>query len=109
MKYLRLSFGVAFLLLSIIAQGGGIVTNTNQSAAWVRMYARDASRDLDAVFYNPAGLTALGKGLYFSINNQTLLSTRTIKNDYTALNSHDYKGNVSAPIFPGIYGAYSTQ
>jgi len=108
MKHLRLSFGITFLLVSIIAQGGGIVTNTNQSAAWVRMYARDASRDLDAVYYNPAGLTALGKGIYFSLNNQSLFSTRTIKNNYPYLNSHEYIGNVSAPIFPSFYGAYST-
>jgi long-subunit fatty acid transport protein len=108
MKLFKASLGLAFLLVSVIAQGGGIVTNTNQSAAWVRMYARDASQDLDAVYYNPAGLTALGKGLYFSINNQSLFSTRTIKNNYPYLNSHDYIGNVSAPLFPGIYGAYST-
>jgi long-subunit fatty acid transport protein len=108
MKLFKASLGLAFLLVSVIAQGGGIVTNTNQSAAWVRMYARDASQDLDAVYYNPAGLTALGKGLYFSINNQSLFSTRTIKNDYSALNSHEYKGDVSAPIYPTIYAAYST-
>jgi Long-chain fatty acid transport protein len=107
MKHLKLIIGTAFSLLSLIVQGGGIVTNTNQSAAWVRMYARDASTDIDAVYYNPAGLTMLGKGLFFSINNQTLFSTRTIKNNYPYLNSHEYIGNVSAPVFPGIYGAYS--
>ena len=32
---------------------GGIVTNTNQSAAWVRWLVRDASLGIDAVYYNP--------------------------------------------------------
>ncbi len=123
MKHLKMSFGIAFLLVNMLAQGGGIVTNTNQSAAWVRMFARDASRDLDAVYYNPAGLTALKKGLYFSLNNQSLFSTRRIKNNYYPLEYKGYTGtgtlspggsykgyvgNVSAPVFPGIYAAYST-
>src|SRR6266542_5320994 len=108
MKKIQLTLGLAFLLVNTMVYGGGIVTNTNQSAAWVRMYARDASRDMDAVYYNPAGLTAFGKGLYFSINNLSLFSTRTIKNNYPYLNSSEYQGKVSAPLFPCLYGAYST-
>jgi len=108
MKPIKLTIVLALLFVSLVAQGGGIVTNTNQSAAWVRMFARDASRDLDAVYYNPAGLTALKKGVYFSINNQTLFSKRYIKNDYPYLNSHEYVGKISVPIYPGFFAAYST-
>lgn len=108
MKLLKLFLGATFLLVTVIVRGGGIVTNTNQSAAWVRMFARDASQDLDAVYYNPAGLTSLSKGIYFSLNNLSLLSTRRIKDNYPYLNSQSYIGDVSAPIFPCIYGAYST-
>jgi len=49
---------------------GGIVTNTNQSAAWVRWLVRDASLGIDAVYYNPAGLTKLDNGFHLSLNNQ---------------------------------------
>ena len=108
MKPIKLTIVLALLFVSLVAQGGGIVTNTNQSAAWVRMFARDASRDLDAVYYNPAGLTALPKGLYFSANNLSLFSTRTIKNNYSALNSSEYTGDVSAPVFPTFYAIYRT-
>jgi long-subunit fatty acid transport protein len=108
MKHLKLTIGLAFLLLNVMVYGGGIVTNTNQSAAWVRMFARDASTDLDAVYYNPAGLTALGKGFYFSLNNQFIFSKRYVKNNYPYLNNHEYIGDIVAPVFPGIYGAYST-
>ncbi len=45
--------------LAAMAFGGGIVTNTNQSAAWVRTMVRDASTDADAVYFNPAGLIKL--------------------------------------------------
>ena len=108
MNQLKLSIGFFLLLLSTFVQGGGIVTNTNQSVGWVRMLSRDASLEIDAAYSNPAGLTALGKGLFFSVSNQTIFSTRTIKNNYSNLNSDEYKGKIFAPIFPTIYGAYST-
>ena len=42
--------------------GGGLLTNYNQSAQYVRMLSRNASLDIDGVFYNPAGLTSLRMG-----------------------------------------------
>jgi long-chain fatty acid transport protein len=41
---------VAILSLPIFSYSGGIVTNQNQSASYIRMFARDASTDIDAVF-----------------------------------------------------------
>ena len=106
MKHLKLLLLTSFALCSFYVFGGGIVTNTNQSASWARMYARDASRDLDAVYYNPAGVTGLGQGLFLSLNNQSIISTRKISNNYPYLNNKDYKGDVSAPVFPQFYGVY---
>lgn len=85
---------------------GGLYTNTNQSALYTRSMVRDASTDIDAVFYNPAGLTQLGDGLYFSLNNQTILQDKTVESDYNMLNISSYDGKVNAPLFPGIYGAF---
>ncbi len=85
---------------------GGLVTNTNQSAAWVRLPVRDASIDVDAVYYNPAGVMKLDNGLHVSLSNQTIFQTREIKSNYPYLNSGDYKGSVSAPVFPSIYAVY---
>jgi len=87
---------------------GGIVTNSNQSAAYVRMLARDASYNIDAVYFNPAGLTLLKDGFHFSLNNQTIWQDRSIKTNYPYLNQSEYKGKVTAPLFPGIYAAYKT-
>jgi long-subunit fatty acid transport protein len=99
-----LSFAVS---LSSILMAGGIVTNTNQSAMFTRLQARDATIGIDAVYFNPAGLNFLpNNGLYFSLNNQTLGQTRTITSDYLYLNNSEYLGKVSAPLFPGIYAAY---
>ena len=101
---------IGLLSLPFFSYSGGIVHNTNQSAAWVRMFARDASTSIDAVFYNPAGLTKLGDGFYVSINNQTLFQNRTITSDYMYLNNTpvDYEGAVTVPVMPSIYAAYNT-
>jgi long-chain fatty acid transport protein len=95
-----------------LVMAGGIVTNTNQSASWVRMPAQDATRNIDAVFYNPAGLFKLKNGFHFSINNQYITQQQKVENFYKGpgdaygLNQSLYKGTVTAPFFPGIYGVY---
>jgi len=89
---------------------GGLVTNTNQSALYTRLQSRNASTSIDAVYYNPAGLTKLSDGFHFSLNNQTIGQTKTITTNYDHLNGNpkDYVGKVSAPFFPGIYAVYKT-
>lgn len=87
---------------------GGIVTNTNQSSAWVRLLVRDATTDIDAVYFNPAGLTKLNDGLHFSVSNQYIAQGKEVLNNYTFLNDGLYKGDVKAPVFPDIYAAYKT-
>jgi len=106
MKKFTLLF-VGILLFPFFSNAGGIVTNTNQSAAWVRMFARDASTGIDAVYFNPAGLAKLENGLYISLNEQLVIQNRYISADYPNLNNNgEYEGSVFAPIFPGIYLAY---
>lgn len=103
----KLSFIFIAVFITNIAMAGGIITNTNQSVEYVRMQARDATLGIDATYFNPAGLTLLpNDGFYLSLNNQTLGQTRTIKSDYVNLNEGTYKGDISAPFFPGIYAVY---
>ena len=87
---------------------GGLVTNTNHSAYMVRLISRQASMNVDATYYNPAGLTKLEDGFHFSLNNQIIGQTKTITNDYYFLTEKptEYIGTVSAPIFPGVYAVY---
>jgi long-subunit fatty acid transport protein len=91
---------------------GGLVTNTNQSASWVRLPARDASTEIDAVYFNPAGLMKLDNGFHFSISNQIISQNKEVENFYKGpgdaygLNESLFIGKVSAPIFPSVYAAY---
>ena len=94
------------LLLVSAVMAGGIVTNTNQSADFIRMLNRNASLDVDAVYYNPAGLTSLNEGLHFYLSNQTITQDRTVKSTAATLNSDKFEGTTFVPVFPNFYVAY---
>jgi len=101
---------VAGTLISGSVLAGGLVTNNNQSAMFTRTQNRNASTGIDAVFYNPAGLTKLGNGFFASVNNQTIFQTQTVTNNYQYLNGtlpRTFIGDVKAPIYPGVYVVYN--
>ncbi|HBE43611.1 MAG TPA: hypothetical protein DDW27_20930 [Bacteroidales bacterium] len=103
---------IAAILIAGSIYAGGLVTNNNHSALFTRMQNRNSSTLIDATYFNPAGLTRLGNGLYVSLNNQTIGQTRTITNDYMFLNGvsasspREYEGKVSAPVYPAAYIAF---
>ena len=106
----KLLIFVFAVLISGSLLAGGLVTNTNQSAMFTRLQNRNASTDIDAVYYNPAGVTRLGNGLFLSVNNQFITQTQKVISTYEFLSGQpkEYVGNVSAPLFPGVYLAYNT-
>ncbi|HLN54865.1 MAG TPA: hypothetical protein VK207_02670 [Bacteroidales bacterium] len=103
-----LTFAAAMLITGSL-WAGGLVTNNNQSAYFTRLQNRNASTTVDAVYYNPAGLTKLGTGFFASINNQTINQTKTVTstNPTIAGQPRDFVGKVSAPVFPGVYAAFN--
>ncbi len=107
MRKFTLNLLILFLAVSF-SYAGGIVTNTNQSSAWVRLLVRDATTEIDAVYFNPAGLTKLNDGFHFSISTQYITQRKEVLNNYPFLNDGLYKGEVKIPIFPGVYAAYKT-
>ncbi|MGD9994058.1 MAG: OmpP1/FadL family transporter [Salinivirgaceae bacterium] len=85
---------------------GGIVTNTNQSAQFVRMLSRNASTQIDAVYFNPAGVVRMDDGFHFSLHNQTIFQTKTITSDFALLKNKEFVGDVKAPLFPSFFAVY---
>lgn len=91
---------------------GGILTNTNQSAHFIRMVARDASLQIDAAYTNPAGLVKLNDGFHFSSTNQSAFQTRTITSTFAPFAgfggnaTKEFEGKASAPIIPSLQAAY---
>ncbi|HHS13337.1 MAG TPA: hypothetical protein ENN03_06160, partial [bacterium] len=97
------------LLLLVMVQGafaGGILTNTNQSVQFVRMLSRNASTDIDAVYFNPAGITLLADGFHFAIYSQTITQGRIVTSTLPTLNQAKYEGDTFVPVFPSLYAVY---
>jgi long-chain fatty acid transport protein len=97
----------AVLVLCVVPMTfGQIVTNSNQSVEYIRMMSRNASTDIDAVYYNPAGLTQMKNGFHLALHNQTIIQDKTVENLNPFLNEKTYVGDVNVPIFPNIYAVY---
>ena len=108
MKTLRFTPLVILLVFSI-ALGGGIVTNTNHSAAYLRTLNRNATTEVDAAYFNPAGITKLCNGLHLSFSNQSILQTKEVNNNYQYLNEGTFTGDVKALFFPNFYAVYKME
>jgi long-subunit fatty acid transport protein len=105
--YMKKILGLIVLVFpGTLVFAGGLVTNTNQSAAWVRMPSQNATTSIAAVYFNPAGVMRLNNGFHVSFSNQIISQTREVTNDYPALNTATYEGSVFAPLFPSVYAVY---
>lgn len=105
----KLTFAAAMLMLANITFGGGLLTNSNQSAQFIRMLSRNASLDIDAVYYNPAGLSKLQDGWHFALYNQTIFQDKNVYSGYPLLNDPNYLGTVSVPFYPNAYAVYKKE
>ncbi|MFN2395409.1 MAG: OmpP1/FadL family transporter [Bacteroidales bacterium] len=104
----EISFILLAILLPLSAWSGGIVTNTNQSASFIRKPVQDAVIDATGTYYNPAGLAFLEDGFHLSLNNQTISQTRNITSTFPGMLNTEFEGKVSAPLFPTVYAVYKT-
>ncbi len=102
----KLSFFVASIMLIQVAFAGGILTNTNQSAQFIRMLSRNASADIDGVYFNPAGLVKMEDGWHFAFHSQTIFQDKTIDTKFSLLNDGYYVGKVNVPVFPSAFAVY---
>lgn len=96
----------AILMLAPLVYAGGLLTNTNQSAQFIRMMSRNASLDIDAVYFNPAGLIKLEDGWHFAAYSQTILQKKPIDSGFPLLNDGYYEGVVNVPVFPTAFAVY---
>lgn len=103
----KLTFAIALFMLGNFAFAGGLLTNTNQSAQYIRMMSRNASIDIDAVYFNPAGIIKLEDGWHFAFYSQTIFQDKNVKSGFPGLNNDGvYKGVVKVPVFPSAFAVY---
>ena len=104
MKKLIVFTGVILCFCQVFA--GGLLTNGNQSAQYIRMLSRNASTSVDAVYYNPAGLMMMDNGFYITLQNQSLFQSKTVESGFPLLHTAKYDGMLTAPIFPTAFAVY---
>ena len=130
MKYQKTLIAAALLAMTTPLQAGGLLTNTNQSIAFNRNFARVGAIGIDGVYFNPAGVVFLDQGFHLSLNFQNVYQTREITSSFTvpafqqipslqpfsqpfllnggqADGSKFYKGKASVPILPSFQVAYN--
>ena len=105
----KLTLFAALLMLIQVAFAGGLLTNTNQSAQFIRMLSRNASTDIDAVYFNPAGLIKLQDGWHFAFYSQTIFQDKTVDSKFPLLNDGHYVGKVQVPVFPTAFAVYKKE
>ena len=120
------------LIVSIPTFAGGLLTNTNQHAAFLRMLSRGATFEIDGALSNPAGLAFLpNDGFHMGLSVQSAFQTRNIDASFYTYNgiamnngspvmvdgkpvptksdnpfNKYYKGKAAAPVIPSVFAAY---
>lgn len=106
---------VATMMIATSAFAGGPMTNTNQSASFLRSIARGTSLDPDAVYNNPAGVVFMENGFHIGLNDQMAAQTRTISSTYGAfamgaenrgMATKEFQGEVFSPVIPSVHLAW---
>ena len=70
-------FNFQFSILNFI-HAGGMMSNTNQNAAFIRNPARDGAIGIDGVYSNPAGVALMPEGWHMSLNWQLAWQRRIV-------------------------------
>ena len=97
------------------AFAGGLLTNTNQNAAFVRNFAQEGKIDLTSIYANPAGGAFLENGWHLSLNSQTAFQQRNIETTFPLFKynyenpseTHLFEGQATAPVVPSFTVSYN--
>jgi len=109
-----LLIGATALMVSNSTFAGGILTNTNQNATFLRNPARNAVIAIDGVYNNPAGIAFLPQGFHLSVSWQAAWQKRVmdVNNQLFGMNadgkgtSREFVGETNAPVIPSFQAAY---
>lgn len=115
MKKLKFICSAIFAMAATVsATAGGLLTNTNQNATFLRNPARDAAIAIDGVYSNPAGIAFLPEGFHLSVSWQMAIQKRQmdVTNPLFGLNTSNqsatrsFEGESLAPVIPSVQAAY---
>lgn len=107
---------LALVLASISVKAGGLVTNTNQNAAFLRNFAQEGKYgEITAIYANPAGGAFLRKGWHLSLNDQVAIQQRDIDTEFSLFRynlknrdaEHHFDGDAQALMIPSFTFSYN--
>lgn len=117
MKKVLFAFAILTCQLSLInpIQAGGLVTNSNQNAAFLRQMSQDAIIDITGIYLNPAGTAFLSNGWHISANWQFAKQSRDITTTFPLFaqnldnsnTTHKFEGDALAPVIPSVHVSYN--
>ena len=116
MKKKLFSAALSFAAVCQTILAGGLNTNTNQNASFLRLISQNAYIDVTSLYVNPAGTAFLAPGHHLSLSIQNADQTRTIDTTFPlfALNknvpgaTHNFEGKAYAPVIPSFQYSYNT-
>ncbi len=118
----QLLLALAATATTMPALAGGLVTNTNQNAAFLRQLSQEAIIDITGLYMNPAGTAFLAPGAHVSFNIQNAKQSRDITTTFPLFaynvnrtffvngnpnSTHEFKGDAYAPVIPSIHFSYN--
>ena len=121
----KIIVSLATALATTTAFAGGLNTNTNANAAYLRFFAQDANITLTSLYANPAGSAFLSKGWHFGIHDQIASQQRNITtgvyynlagqnrpllqfNPNYGTETHEYQGKAFSPLIPSMDFSYNS-
>lgn len=100
---------------SMVANAGGLVTNTNRTTGFLRNPARGTCFGPEAVYFNPAGTGFMENGWHIDFSYQMTYQTRNTQSTYAPLGQNvanygectkDYTGYTFAPYVPSLHAVW---
>ena len=96
-------------------KAGGLVTNSNQNAAFLRQMSQDAIIDPSGIYFNPAGTAFLSDGWHVGLNIQSAKQSRDITTTFPLFQqnvnnpspTHKFDGDALAPVIPSLHLSYN--
>lgn len=117
MKKALVAFAIIGCQFAIVnsVKAGGLVTNSNQNAAFLRQMSQDAIIDITGLYFNPAGTAFLSDGWHVSVNLQNAKQSRDITTDFPLFQQnlekpytpHKFEGDALAPVIPSLQLSYN--
>jgi len=95
---------------------GGLNTNTNQNAAFLRQMSQEAIIDINGLYMNPAGTVFLSEGSHLNVSFQNAKQSRDITTTFPLFGynagdpgnmTHKFEGEALAPVIPSFMYSYN--